>query len=321
MATAPSEPTKLATGIAGRPTAPSVQPNVMASIAPSAAPAETPSVNGVASGLRSSPWKTTPADASAGADQRAGERARQARDEEDLRVDVVGERHGRVERAAQADRRRADERRDDDRRQRQRAEAGHRRDEPPPDGAGHGTRSASRAANRRDDEMPGCGVQLHVGVDAVQRRECRRREHARGRPGREHAPVLEQHERASTGSPRSSGRGSRARSRAAGVAQLAQQRGNLELIREVERRRRLVEQQQRAAGPPAADGDLRQRGGDRRRAASRRRSASRTRRSSNASRAGGGERLRAPPRSRAGPRSRTRRDAGSGPSARLRARV
>ena len=37
---------------------------VIASIAPSAAPAETPSVNGVASGLRSSPWKTTPAVAS-----------------------------------------------------------------------------------------------------------------------------------------------------------------------------------------------------------------------------------------------------------------
>ena len=32
-------------------------------MAPSAAPVETPSVNGVASGLRSSPWKTTPADA------------------------------------------------------------------------------------------------------------------------------------------------------------------------------------------------------------------------------------------------------------------
>ena len=37
---------------------------MIASIAPSAAPAETPSVNGVASGLRSSPWKTTPALAS-----------------------------------------------------------------------------------------------------------------------------------------------------------------------------------------------------------------------------------------------------------------
>ena len=39
-------------------------PNVIASIAPSDAPAETPSVYGVASGLRSSPWNTTPAAAS-----------------------------------------------------------------------------------------------------------------------------------------------------------------------------------------------------------------------------------------------------------------
>ena len=37
--------------------------NVIARTAPSAAPVETPSVNGVASGLRSSPWKTTPAEA------------------------------------------------------------------------------------------------------------------------------------------------------------------------------------------------------------------------------------------------------------------
>ena len=35
----------------------------IASTAPRAAPVETPSVNGVASALRSSPWKTTPADA------------------------------------------------------------------------------------------------------------------------------------------------------------------------------------------------------------------------------------------------------------------
>ena len=78
-------------GHAGMPAQPNDQPKVIASIAPSAAPAETPSVNGVASGLRSSPWNTTPAEASVDADQRAGQRARQARDEEDLRVHVVGE--------------------------------------------------------------------------------------------------------------------------------------------------------------------------------------------------------------------------------------
>ena len=64
MATAASEPMKLAAGAAGMPAQANDQPNVMASIAPSAAPAETPSVNGVASGLRSSPWNTTPAEAS-----------------------------------------------------------------------------------------------------------------------------------------------------------------------------------------------------------------------------------------------------------------
>ena len=43
---------------------PSAGAKVIASIAPRAAPADTPSVNGVASGLRSSPWNTTPAVAS-----------------------------------------------------------------------------------------------------------------------------------------------------------------------------------------------------------------------------------------------------------------
>jgi hypothetical protein len=38
---------------------------MITSIAPSEAPADTPSVKGVASGLRSSAWSTTPADASA----------------------------------------------------------------------------------------------------------------------------------------------------------------------------------------------------------------------------------------------------------------
>ena len=54
------------------------------------------------------------------ADQRAGERSRQPRDEEDLRVRVVGERDRPVERAPQADRRRPDERRGDEREQQQR---------------------------------------------------------------------------------------------------------------------------------------------------------------------------------------------------------
>src|SRR5436190_10117650 len=61
MRTASSEPANAATGTADTPAKRTVQLNVMAVIAPSAAPVETPSVKGVASGLRSKPWKTTPA--------------------------------------------------------------------------------------------------------------------------------------------------------------------------------------------------------------------------------------------------------------------
>ena len=60
IATAPSEPAKLAIGTAENPAMPDDSSNVSASIAPSAAPADTPSVNGVASGLRSSACSTTP---------------------------------------------------------------------------------------------------------------------------------------------------------------------------------------------------------------------------------------------------------------------
>ena len=100
MATATSEPAKPATGTAEIPSDGERQLNVIASIAPSAAPAETPSVTGVASGLRSSAWNTTPAEASSAPTQAPGEHARQPGDEEDLRVDVVGERDRAVEDAA-----------------------------------------------------------------------------------------------------------------------------------------------------------------------------------------------------------------------------
>ena len=153
MATASSEPAKLATGTAEMPTPPSDQLNVIASIAPSAAPAETPSVNGVASGLRSSPWNTTPAAASSAPTQRAGERARQPRDEEDLRVDVVGERDRRVEGAAQADRRRADERREQST-QRERAEAGERRPKRRCSVTARGTGSPARGGSGTTTRCP-----------------------------------------------------------------------------------------------------------------------------------------------------------------------
>src|SRR5687768_3670618 len=60
MATAPSDPAKLAIGTAEKPAIPDDTLNVSASIAPRAAPADTPSVNGVASGFRSSACSTTP---------------------------------------------------------------------------------------------------------------------------------------------------------------------------------------------------------------------------------------------------------------------
>ena len=63
--TAPTAPRKLASGTVAHAAAANAPPKVSTSIAPSAAPAEMPSVKGVASGLRSSAWKTTPAEASA----------------------------------------------------------------------------------------------------------------------------------------------------------------------------------------------------------------------------------------------------------------
>ena len=65
MASAPSEPAKLASGTADRPSSEKSRLNVIAIIAPSDAPAETPSVSGEASGFRSSAWNTTPDSASA----------------------------------------------------------------------------------------------------------------------------------------------------------------------------------------------------------------------------------------------------------------
>ena len=104
------------------PATPIDQLNVIASIAPSAAPVETPSVNGVASGLRSSPWKTTPAAANSAPTAAPGQRPRQPRDEEDLRVGVVGEGDREVEGPAEVHGRGPDQRRDQQRGEQQRAE-------------------------------------------------------------------------------------------------------------------------------------------------------------------------------------------------------
>ena len=65
IASAPSEPAKLASGIVDSPKSATSALKVIASMAPSEAPAETPSVSGEASGLCSSAWKMTPDTASA----------------------------------------------------------------------------------------------------------------------------------------------------------------------------------------------------------------------------------------------------------------
>ena len=125
-----------------------------------------------------------------GADQRRRQHARQPRDEEDLRVDVVGERDRRDRtRARQADRRAADERRRagsardgqraEDRRcvRRQRARR--------PSTVGRVVIARSRAASRHDrsdDRSP--PWTCDVGVDVVQRADVRRRQHVVGRPVR-----------------------------------------------------------------------------------------------------------------------------------------
>ena len=229
------------------------QPNVIASIAPSAAPAETPSVNGVASGLRSSPWNTTPADASVAADQRAGQRARQPRDEEDLRVDVVGEGHRRVERPPQADaasiRRAA------------RSTIAASASPPKPasvDQRGAGRRAAScrrpgvraESARRPGGPSPRAGC-TSASTPYSSRMPAGVRTSSVG-PAASTSPVLQQHERAAQpGGEVQVVRGDDDRQRPAPL-QLPQQRRDLELVGEIERHRRLVEQQDRRCPRPRA---------------------------------------------------------------------
>src|SRR2546427_507031 len=69
-----------------------------------------------------------------GADESRGKHSRHARDEEDLRVDVVGEGNRPIEYACQADRRAAHERRQQARGHEQRSEAADREREPRADG-------------------------------------------------------------------------------------------------------------------------------------------------------------------------------------------
>ena len=241
-----SEPAKLAAGTAGMPAHANVQPNVIASIAPSAAPADTPSVNGVASGLRSSPWKTTPADASiaptsAPASVR-GSRAMKKICASTLSANGIAE----VEGAAQADAGRSDERREHDGADRERPEHRERRREPPAERRRHRPRLRGCARAERPTSRP-AGCRCDLGFDAVERPDRLRRQDVRGRPCREHAPAAQQHERAAQRRGevevvrRDDDRHRDAR------LEIAQERGDLELVGEIERRRRLVEEQHRVS--------------------------------------------------------------------------
>ena len=146
------------------------------------------------------------------ADERAGQHARQPRDEEDLRVDVVGERDRAIEGARQADGRAADERRE--RRRSTSASAPNpstvsatrvrivSRARVPrvastaparrtcPSRAARRQRSSSvRDAYGHHGQMPGPLVESDVGVDAVQLPHGVGRQHIGGRSLRQHPAV------------------------------------------------------------------------------------------------------------------------------------
>ena len=176
--TAPTAPRKLASGTVAHAAAASAPPKVSTSIAPSAAPAEMPSVKGVASGLRSSAWKTTPAEASAlptsAAASTRGRRAMkktcastlvaQGCDQSKARVrlmDVLPNSGARTHDASATT-------------------------NAPTDTADHAARCGPRirrpdldpdsivtvgSADRHDHQVTGGVVKPHVGVDAVQRRD------------------------------------------------------------------------------------------------------------------------------------------------------
>ena len=258
MATAASEPMKLAAGAAGMPAHANDQLNVMASIAPSAAPADTPSVNGVASGLRSSPWNTTPAHASidptsAPASVR-GSRATKKICASTLSANGMR----RIERrAGEIGRSRR---------------AGATRIAPRASTPKHRTvrtrrrRSVTRLCTSGTVRRSGTTVRrpapawnVNVRLDAVERADPIGGQHLLCRSRGQHFAVLQQHQRAAQagGEVEVVGR-DRDRHRLAPL-QIAQQLGQLQLVGEIERDRRLVQKQQPAAGGPR---DLRQRGRD-----------------------------------------------------------
>ena len=241
---------------------------MIASIAPSEAPAETPSVNGVASGLRSSAWKTTPAAASAAPTSAPastrGSRATKKICASTLSANGIDRSNTRARLMCVLPTSGASRQVDD----RQRAEAGERQrqaraDRPCGDRRSGATR---RPAERRRDgrliavrtgttvRWPAPFVKAHVGVDVVQLLDRRGRQHLARRPLRQHAPVAQQHERVAQRRRQIQVVRRQHHRHAALAIEPLEQRRDLELVAEIERRRRLVEQQH--------VGRLRQRAGD-----------------------------------------------------------
>ena len=121
-----------------------------------------------------------------GADEGRRHHTRESRDEEDLRVEVVGERHRAVEDTRERDGRRPDDRREHNQRGQSRAlprdrdrrrrwwDATH--DQAPPD--------------RHDREVAGGRMPGDVRFDAVERAHRRRRQHLFGRTGGQHLAVF-----------------------------------------------------------------------------------------------------------------------------------
>ena len=124
-------------------------------------------------------------------DQRAGERSRQPRDEEDLRVRIVRDRDRPVERAPQAYSGRPDERCGDEREQQQPAEEQYDAGETAAGGL-HG----GPGGPRRHDSEAARAVTDHVDVDVVERAHAFRCQDGFRRPGRQHPAVLQHHQRA-----------------------------------------------------------------------------------------------------------------------------
>src|SRR5438552_6702085 len=243
MVSAPIDPAKLANGTAEIDRKVKSAPSAIANVAPSAAPADTPSVSGDASGFLRSAWNTTPAEArppptSAAASTR-GSRATKKIWASTLSANGV-----------------------------EPTTRPRRIDVLPASGANRHAASAStpnapsvamrrwrkgnaacrpaaldRSRNRHHAHVAGPRVELDVGVDAIQRAHVRGRQNVAREAVRQDAAASHRHDfRAERG--RQVQVVGRDHHRGAALAiEAREQRGDLDLVAEVERRGRLVEQQ------------------------------------------------------------------------------